>query len=276
MTLSSHRKRILTGVLLLAFVAFTLWMGGWLLRAVILLVSSLALYEFLTMYWPAKVYLGRKILGLLLGALVVLSQYVDALWTLAAVCLCFMIIGMIFLYEFGSGKGEARLGHYSPILHGLFYIPLALQLAFYLSPAEQCLILLAAVASDTGGYYGGSWFGKRKLWPAVSPKKTWAGFYGGMLLCVLLCLFMGLLTLSFDLRMLRIPIWGWIFIGLVLHQAALFGDLFESAVKRTLNIKDSGTLLPGHGGVLDRIDSLLFVLPAYMILKLLVRILQGS
>lgn len=276
MTLSSHHKRIFTGVLLLAVVAFTLWMGGWLLRAVILLVSSLALYEFLLMYWPSKVYMGRKLLGLFLGALIVLSQYVDALWTLAAMCLGFMAIGLLFLYEFGTGKGEARLGHYSPILHGLLYIPLALQLAFYLSPAEQCLILLAAVASDTGGYYGGTWFGKRKLWPSVSPKKTWAGFYGGMLLCVLVCLLMGLLAMSFELRMLQLPFWGWILIGLVLHQAALFGDLFESAVKRTLNIKDSGTILPGHGGALDRIDSLLFVIPAYTVLKLIIRLSQGS
>lgn len=271
--LPSHQKRITTGIFLLLCLAIFLISGGWPLRLAVLLVSSIGLWEFFGMYWPAGIYTKRKVAGLVLGALVVLSQGVDPLWTLAVLAAAFMAVGVLFVVDYGTGNAEARLGHYSPILHGLFYVPLLLQLALYLTPVEQCMALLAAVASDTGGYYAGSMFGKHKLWPVISPKKTWEGFFGGMALCVVVCFALGLIGNAAEWRMLNVSAFGWILIGLVLHQAALFGDFFESALKRSLGVKDSGTILPGHGGILDRIDSILFTIPAFLIMRHLLRLL---
>ena len=271
--LSSHQKRLLTAAILLASLAVVISLGGWPLRIAVLLVSILGLIEFFNLYWPSGIYRGRRCFGLALGGLAVLSQALDPLWTVAVLGLAFAGTGMLFLWEYGRGNTGARLGHYSPILHGLLYVPLILQLALYLTPAEQCLALAAAIASDTGGYYAGSWFGGKKLWPLVSPKKTWAGFFGGMAACVAVCVVMGALSESMNWRMLQMPVWAWLLMGLALHQAALFGDLFESALKRSLEVKDSGSLLPGHGGILDRIDSLLFVLPVFLILRQIIRFL---
>jgi phosphatidate cytidylyltransferase len=132
---------------------------------------------------------------------------------------------------------------------------------------ETVLVLLASFASDTGAYYAGSWFGKRKIWPAISPKKTWAGSVGGALTCVAVCLILGFAVGDWPFGRAS---WGtWIALGLALNLASQFGDFFESALKRSLDAKDSGALLPGHGGVLDRIDSLLFAAPVYKAASLL-------
>jgi CDP-diglyceride synthetase len=271
--LPSHQKRVITGLALLAFLIIFLSLGAWPLRIAVALVAALALWEFLGMYWPAGIYNERKAITLVLGVLIVFSQGVDALWTLGVIGLAFISVAMLFLFDYGRGNGEARLGHYSPMLHGLFYIPLLLQLALYLTPAEQWLVLLAAVAADTGGYYAGSMFGKHKLWPVVSPKKTWEGFFGGMALCVLVCTVLAAIAQSAGWRILNLSLWGWVVMGFVLYLAALFGDFFESALKRTLGVKDSSSFLPGHGGILDRIDSILFTVGAFLFLRQILRLL---
>ena len=263
MILSEHRKRIVTGLTLSAGLVLSIAVGGWLMFLLVLAVSSLALWEFLSMYWPGKRFLGRKIFGLALGAVIVLAGAIGPMWTVVAVCLGFFAISLAFLFDFGRGNVEARLGHYGPLIHGLLYIPLVLQLALYLAPSAQCMVMLAAVAADTGGYYAGKYWGKRKLWPTVSPKKTWAGAVGGIVLCMLVCMLQGFLGELGGWSLPVLPLWAWACLGLVFCLSAQFGDFFESALKRSLNVKDSGALLPGHGGMLDRIDSVLFVLPVY-------------
>lgn len=123
------------------------------------------------------------------------------------------------------------------------------------------MVFLMTISADTGAYFSGKIWGKHLLIRNVSPKKTWEGFLGGISLTL------GLVT------------WYWIQLGLPLFQgmviiavatiASVFGDLVESMFKRQANIKDSGALLPGHGGVLDRIDSLLAALPIFTLLVLL-------
>lgn len=269
MTISDHLKRIATGLTLAACLAGAIAAGGWAMRLLVLAASSLALWEFLTMYWPGRTHPGRKIFGLAAGALVVLSQTLGPQWTALAVVLVFFTVSLAFLFDFGRGNAEARLGHYGPLIQGMVYIPLVLQLALYLSPSEQCLVMLAAIAADTGGYYAGKHFGVRKIWPTVSPKKTWAGFAGGIALCVLVCTLQGVLGSALGWSLPALPFWIWACLGLALCLSAQFGDFFESALKRSLDVKDSGSILPGHGGVLDRIDSALFVLPAYALARML-------
>ena len=116
-------------------------------------------------------------------------------------------------------------------------------------------VVFAAWASDTGGYLVGRKWGKHKLVPKVSPGKSWEGLFAGLAATVLISILMGL--------PIRIPWYTNIFLGLGIGIASLVGDLAESAIKRDIGIKDFGSILPGHGGILDRFDGLLFAAPFF-------------
>jgi phosphatidate cytidylyltransferase len=125
--------------------------------------------------------------------------------------------------------------------------------------------LLVVLASDTAQYYVGSRFGRHRLAPTVSPKKSIEGAVGGFVAGVAVMVGLGRLWL------LSVPVPRLVAIGIVLVGLGIAGDLFESLLKRSAQVKDTSTLIPGHGGVLDRIDAFLFVIPGYfLILKLVV------
>ncbi len=121
--------------------------------------------------------------------------------------------------------------------------------------------LLVVWVTDSGAYFTGRAFGKNKLWPEISPNKTIEGFVGGIVLAVIAAIIMQLIApfehISFGLL---------IFVTIVASIFGQMGDLVESAIKRHYDVKDSGNILPGHGGILDRFDSLLFVLPLLSLL----------
>lgn len=125
---------------------------------------------------------------------------------------------------------------------------------------EWLIIWLFAViwAADIGAYFAGRRFGKRKLAPAISPGKTWEGVAGGVALALAVAILGGLLG--------ALPVSWAVLLMAILVPVSIVGDLFESAVKRSVHVKDSGGLLPGHGGVLDRIDSMLTTLPLLALL----------
>jgi phosphatidate cytidylyltransferase len=115
------------------------------------------------------------------------------------------------------------------------------------------LIVLGTAAADSGAYFAGRAFGKRKMIPHISPNKTWAGFWGGLALCVVaVALFAG---------PMGIPLWHVPLLGAAIDVSSVAGDLSESLLKRSFGAKDSSRLIPGHGGLLDRFDSILFVVP---------------
>jgi phosphatidate cytidylyltransferase len=122
-------------------------------------------------------------------------------------------------------------------------------------PRWVLLVLSIAWFADTGGYFAGRRFGRRKLYPAVSPNKTWAGLYGAL----------GARTLAGAVASLwylpGLPLGHGLALGLVGGAIGQLGDLVESLLKRSVGAKDSGSIIPGHGGILDRIDALLFVAP---------------
>ena len=128
--------------------------------------------------------------------------------------------------------------------------------------------LLVVFACDTGAFAVGRLAGRRRMAPRISPNKTWEGAAGGFAASVGAALLVGL---AFDLA---VPLWQQALIGAVASVAAQAGDLFESALKRAAKVKDSGSIMPGHGGILDRMDSILFALPAvfYMLLAVGVRL----
>ncbi len=121
------------------------------------------------------------------------------------------------------------------------------------------LILLTAWASDTGGYFAGKYLGKAKLYPAVSPKKTWAGSIGGVA---------AVLVAVSVFKHFQMPGMPWVDLYLMCGVGAVLGqlgDLCESLVKRSRGVKDSGSILPGHGGILDRVDAVLFIAPYFFV-----------
>ena len=131
------------------------------------------------------------------------------------------------------------------------------------------LAMLLVWAADTGAYFAGSWFGKgkRKLAPQISPGKTWVGVYGAFATSALVASVAGWLLGVRDLRLL-----GLIVVTLVTVASSIIGDLLESLMKRHANVKDSGALFPGHGGLLDRLDSVFAALPVFALGKLLLRL----
>ncbi|MDR1947124.1 MAG: phosphatidate cytidylyltransferase [Desulfovibrio sp.] len=273
--LNENLIRILTALVFSLVVILSVASGGTPLRLLVLLLACIGFYEFLEMHCGPR-RPGLMAAGLLLCAVIILSQSIDPLITLLVTVSAAPATGLVILYDRARGRNEASITDYAPLFFGLAYIPLVLQLGLYLAPAEQFLVILCAVASDTGGYYAGTRFGRHKICPLISPLKSWEGFCGGLLLCTAVCLLVGAASAHLQWRFLRLPLWAWALMGPVLHLAAAAGDFFESALKRGLGRKDSGSLLPGHGGMLDRLDSFLFILPVYMLIRAVLRLAQGS
>ncbi|GAB3208210.1 phosphatidate cytidylyltransferase [Marinactinospora thermotolerans] len=150
---------------------------------------------------------------------------------------------------------------YLPVLLGTWLLLLA-------TPddgrARLIVFIIVTISSDIGGYFAGITAGRHKMAPTISPNKTWEGFAGS----VVGCMIAGALTVWL---MLDGPVWAGIALGVAVVLAATVGDLIESLVKRDLGIKDMGRFMPGHGGLLDRVDSLLVAGPvAWVVLTLLV------
>ncbi len=150
---------------------------------------------------------------------------------------------------------EAYVHHVTRAIFALTYAPLLASFAVLLSTQENgawkvLTFVLLTAGSDLGGYIAGVFFGKHALAPRISPKKSWEGLAGGLVLqcAVGAYLFPAHLGLSW---------WQGVVVGILMTVTAVTGDLIESMIKRDLGIKDMGTLLPGHGGVMDRLDALL-------------------
>jgi len=263
---SPHQQRILTAGLALALLTLALWLGGVLVTLVLLALCGLGQWEFTAMFRPGPEHKNLRIFGVGLGAALVLAAQaggpVAALWAFSA---CFWALGLRFLLRFSQAQKQAaspaRFDDEMILLCSLAYIPLMLQFLLSLSTREIVLVVLSTTASDTAAFYAGTLLGKRKIWPEVSPKKSWAGSVGGLAGCILA-------VSAYGLSLGQAPLPAWLLLGALLNLAAQLGDFFESALKRSLEVKDSGTLLPGHGGLLDRIDSLLLALPCYVLMRL--------
>ncbi len=175
--------------------------------------------------------------------------------------LTFIGLSSVYLINLYIKKDKHPFTNIGFTFLGIIYvgIPFSLLhlLVFYANTYHFQIILgLLSIlwASDTGAYFAGKSFGKRKLFERVSPKKTWEGSIGGAILATSVSLG---LAYYFE----YIPVWKWILIAIIIVVAGTYGDLVESLFKRTVKIKDSGNTIPGHGGFLDRFDGLLIAAP---------------
>jgi phosphatidate cytidylyltransferase len=165
-----------------------------------------------------------------------------------------------------TGGADGYLRDVTAGAFALAYLPLpACFVGLMLGPADgpkrTLLFLILVVCSDVGGYAAGVTIGRHLMAPAISPKKTWEGFGGSALFCLL----GGAIGLPL---LLHGAIWQGLLIGVAAVACATLGDLVESMIKRDMGIKDMGSVLPGHGGILDRIDGMLITAPVFWLLLL--------
>ena len=248
--------RILTAAVGISLVlAVISWGSDWLFGAVVALVAALALDEFLILRSARGV--GRP--GrwfLLVGAALTMSFLGGPQWTLGV-----LFVGVVLLTAttLGTGSVSTVLDRMRDGAAGLVYTCLLLGfLILLIRPA--LLVLLGLVwAGDTAAYYGGRAWGRHRLAPRISPNKTLEGAIAGALASVLVGTVLGRELLGLTYAWLAT-------LSLVTAIVAQIGDLCESAFKRNAGVKDSSRRLPGHGGVLDRVDSLLFAGPVFYFL----------
>lgn len=261
-------KRILTAVILVPLVlALILWGPLWLQMLAAWVVAELALYEYFSL---ADSYGLRSPRPLVLLCCTLL--FAVAYWTPGALLPAFGISALVLLGICSLlSPLDHVLGDTAAGFFGLMYVTFPLMVAPLITTQEngtaQLLFLLIVVwAGDTVALYVGRAIGRHAMAPILSPKKTWEGAAGSMLGSILAGL--GLVACGTHLYRHGIalllytqPWWYWVGMAILLNIAAQIGDLLESAIKRGAGRKDSGSLLPGHGGILDRIDALLLALP---------------
>jgi phosphatidate cytidylyltransferase len=284
------KQRIITAVILLLclFTATTLFPPFWfaLFIAAVVLVAS---WEWgaligLTDSKSRQAYLATMIL-MLIGALLLLglepgTDRIDLFRALMVLSLGLVWWSIAWLMLFGYPGNARQWNDKSKIgLMGLLaLIPtwVGIVVLKYLLPSGFLVLglVIMVAAVDVGAYFAGRAFGSRPLAPSLSPKKTWEGVWGGLATCCVVgALFVwGMHSYLFELNIWQIIVL--LFSSLVITVFAVVGDLVESMLKRNSNLKDSGHILPGHGGILDRVDAILAVTPASVIILLL--ILKGG
>jgi phosphatidate cytidylyltransferase len=262
--LSPFWSRILVAVVLLPAVLGVVWVGGWWIWALALVAAVLALHEYFTMTRPLR----PVVLGGFVGAFAALLgvQLGGVEWMvggfLATLAVAFVLQGL-------TGTRDSAAAGLGATVLGVAWIALGLGYILLLRGIEDhgrlalFTVLLSVFAADTMAYFAGRLVGRHKLAPALSPGKTWEGFIAGSAAAVFVA-FISLYRTGF------VDGWRSLVLGGVIAISSALGDLFESALKRDMRVKDSGRLLAGHGGMLDRLDSHLFTAVAayYTILAL--------
>jgi phosphatidate cytidylyltransferase len=195
-----------------------------------------------------------------LSAIVLIPIVLGVIWFLPHVWVgaILFVVFLIAAYEaMGLVPGGRALGVALAILWILLPLMLLGSIHTHDGPGAVMILIGVIIASDSAQYYTGRAFGRHKLAPSISPSKTIEGAIGGVVVAPFVAVLLGHLWLP------AVPPWQMSLVGMAMTIAGICGDLFESRLKRRAGVKDSGTLIPGHGGILDRIDSWLFATPVF-------------
>jgi phosphatidate cytidylyltransferase len=256
--MSSFLSRILVAVAGLPVVLGLVWLGGWWLFALLAVGGLVALHEFYVIARPLRPLVAAGYGGLILT--LAGAQTGGLLWMLGGFLATFVLAFALNTVASTRAPSTAAIG--STIL-GAAWIGFGLGHMILLRDIPEharlaCFtVIIAVFAAATAAYFVGRAIGRHRMAPALSPAKTWEGFVAGFAAAI----FVSFIALYPD-RKTFLCIWQAVVLGIVLAVAEATGDLFESTFKRDMQVKDSGTILAGHGGVLDRIDALLFAIPA--------------
>ena len=257
--------RTLTGIVFIVTVIGSMLIHPLVFLGVMGVYSIIGLYEFYKLTIKSKVSIVAYVIGILSYCLIGLVglNYIDIIYLTLLIPLAFLVITTELFSKKGSWKNAAFY------LISFVYIALPFGLMnhfFYIPSNEPSILLLLGLfilvwTSDVFAYLSGSFLGKHKLFKRVSPKKTWEGSLGGLLFALIGAYLFFFFSENYSLAI-------WIMYAGILVVTATIGDLAESMLKRNAEVKDSGTLFPGHGGVLDRFDAVLFATPfAYVFLN---------
>lgn len=263
--------RIATGIVFIAVLMGGILYNQYSFLIVFSLITALALYEFYGLLCKTQNAELSRILNTLGGLFLFIGGYFFFSSTDKSL-IALVPYGIYVLSLFIS---ELYLKRTNPIqslayaVLGQIYLAIPLSLLSYLAfgydmdnggyhYAFLLALLVFIWVNDSFAYLTGSLFGKHRMFERISPKKSWEGFFGGAIFSI------GA-SVIFASYFTQLPLWGWIGFALVMITFGTLGDLIESLFKRTLNVKDSGNILPGHGGILDRFDSVIFSIPALFI-----------
>jgi phosphatidate cytidylyltransferase len=264
-----HRQRWITAIVALPLVIGLIYLGGMVFYLLIGAVAIISLWEYFGIVYssPLPSRLWPLIICGFVGALLLpAAAYHFSFRALTGLLvLNFVVVSVIALVRYGA-TGATVVEDLSRQALGMVYIPLLLSCLVMIRNGFQGLawifmVLLLVFCGDTGAYYTGTYLGRHKLCPAISPGKTLEGALGGLLATVAAGLIFRVSVLP------QLPLVAAVIFFICIGCVAPCGDLFESVLKRAGKIKDSGVILPGHGGMLDRIDALLFAAPVAYFFK---------
>jgi len=246
---SELSRRIISAIVLATIAIVALWIGGWVFALLVIVLAAIGLWEWTGICgaaeppWLRAGLISALVVGLTLFQL---GNLISALVLLAGAAAVALTVACV-----RRAYGWATLG--------IIYvtIPSIALIAFRQAGAEGVLMIvfiaLIVWATDIAAYFGGRAIGGPKLWPLVSPKKTWSGAVSGLSGAIIVALVFTVIAGKGSLV-------AAVILAILLSVAAQAGDLAESAFKRRFGVKDSGTIIPGHGGVLDRVDGLFVAL----------------
>ena len=258
--------RTISGIGFVIVMLAGLLVDKFLFAALVLFIMTVMMMEFYSMT-IGKGHRTQRALAIAAGLIMFIMVFLNCAFHVSGKYLSLAMVPVIILMISSLyAKDKADFKGLSHIYTGLLYIAVPLSLtnliAFHGGEFNATLLLCFFViiwCSDIGAYAVGCTLGQRfgkKLWPEISPKKSWAGFWGGMAFAVLAALLLRAAGL------LDLPVIHGIIMAVLMHVAGVYGDLFESMWKRACDVKDSGNIIPGHGGMLDRFDSAIFAVPA--------------
>lgn len=260
-TLSNLNQRVIVGVLGAAIFIGSICFSEWTYFLLFLGLTLLGIAEFYRIVRVQGIHANRGI-GFLLGGLFFVSMFLVQADMMPGelLYLSLPVLFFILIYELYR-KQPQPFTNIAFTMLGVIYVAGPFGLLHVLAYYEGAYswqpimgLMLLIWASDTGGYIAGKNFGKHKLFERISPGKTWEGWVGGTIFSIGVGYVLGLLFTELD-------VYQWVGMALIVSVFGVLGDLVESMLKRSLGVKDSGALLPGHGGLLDRFDSLLMAIP---------------
>jgi phosphatidate cytidylyltransferase len=263
--MSNLLVRAITGALFVALIIGSILLGDFTTVGVFSAFLILGLIEYFKLFkenkivhlkWGMPVVVSILIYGLLLSTL---FYKVDPKLVGALIIPILLLLMMTELWR----KKSNPLVNLGIQLFGFFYLVIPFFLTIYIRSNDNAFggytlvgMYVLIWSNDTFAYLSGRFFGKTKLFERISPKKTWEGTIGGVILTLAIGVLLGYLDKERG-------VYFWLPAAMIVVPGAIFGDLLESLFKRSLNIKDSGNILPGHGGILDRFDAALFTIPFF-------------